>query len=83
MSDKYKIETFNLEDGDVLILHVSEYCDISDIQVIHKEMSQLFPNNKILIANENILKHISIIKKQDNKYDPVEELEKYLGEFNL
>ena len=59
----YNIETFNVDEGDVILLHLSKNCDIDDINAISQEIKKIFPNNTILAANELILEGISIIKK--------------------
>lgn len=59
----YNIETFNIDEGDVILLHLSKNCDINDINAISQEIKKIFPNNTILAANELILEGISIIKK--------------------
>ena len=59
----YNIENFNVDEGDVILLHLSKNCDIYDINAISQEIKKIFPNNTILADNELILEGISIIKK--------------------
>lgn len=60
---KYDIQTVHVDEGDVILLHLSNSCDIDDMGAIHTEVKKMFPNNDILMANEHILQGISIIKK--------------------
>ena len=53
--------------GDVILVHVSEDLDIDTINQIYNELQKSFPNNNILIANEYILKGLTIIKPQTGK----------------
>lgn len=58
----YNIETFNLQKGDVILLHLNEDLDINDTQMILEEMKKVFPNNTVLAANEYILKGLTILR---------------------
>lgn len=58
----YNIETFNLQKGDVILLHLHKDLDIDDTQMILEEMKKVFPNNTILVANEYILKGLTILR---------------------
>lgn len=58
----YNIETFNLQKGDVILLHLNEDLDINDTQMILEEMKKVFPNNTVLAANEYILKSLTILR---------------------
>lgn len=58
----YNIETFNLQKGDVILLHLHEDLDIDDTQMILEEMKKVFPNNTVLVANEYILKGLTILR---------------------
>lgn len=75
MSNKlYTPEVFHLNEGDTLLLYLSEHCDLETAKKIHQEMQKLYPNNVVLITNENILEKISIIESQ-KECDPIKELE--------
>ena len=58
----YNIETFNLQKDDVILLHLHEDLDIDDTQMILEEMKKVFPNNTVLVANEYILKGLTILR---------------------
>lgn len=64
----YNIEVLSVSDGDIIILHLAKDLDLDDINNIHKEIQQYFPNNQVICANEHILKSITIIKKEENPY---------------
>ncbi len=64
----YQIETLHVSDGDVIILHLSDGLTMDDINYIYKDVQQYFPNNKVICANEHILKKISVIKKDTNPF---------------
>ena len=58
----YTIQTVTAEPGDVILAHVSEDLDIDTINDIWKQLKVAFPNNDVLIANEYILKGLTIVK---------------------
>ena len=60
------IQIIPVKKDDVLLLHVSKYMDLDDCQNILKEVKRVYPNNDVLIANENILEKITILRKDDN-----------------
>lgn len=60
---QYEIQAVHVDEGDVILLHLSNNLTIDDMNDIHKEVKKMFPNNDILMANEHILQGISIIKK--------------------
>ena len=62
----YDIQIIPVKKDDVLLLHVSKYMDLDDCQNILKEVKRVYPNNDVLIANENILEKITILRKDDN-----------------
>lgn len=64
---EYSIQTISVEPNDVILVHVSEDLDIDTINQIYNELQKSFPNNNILIANEYILKGLTIIKPQTGK----------------
>lgn len=90
----YNIQTIGVEPGDVVLVHVSEDLDIDSVNAIHGELIKTFPENSVLIANEYILKGLTIIKPRTGtvnikKYDDIdgsEVLDEWLKknvEFNL
>ena len=64
---EYSIQTISVEPSDVILVHVSEDLDVDTINQIYNELQKSFPNNNILIANEYILKGLTIIKPQTGK----------------
>ena len=58
----YTIQTIAAEPGDVILAHVSEDLNIDTINDIWKQLKVAFPNNDVLIANEYILKGLTIVK---------------------
>lgn len=59
---EYSIQTISVEPGDVILVHVSEDLDLDSVNQIFKELEKSFPENNILIANEYILKGLTIVK---------------------
>ena len=64
---EYSIQTISVEPGDVILVHVSEDLDLESVNQIFQELEKSFPDNNILIANEYILKGLTIIKPQTGK----------------
>ena len=58
----YSIQSIVAEPGDVILAHVSEDLDLDTINDIWKQLKVAFPNNDVLIANEYILKGLTIVK---------------------
>lgn len=59
----YKIQKVSLEPGDVLLCHISENMRLDDCQSILKELQRAFPNNTVMLCNEQVLKGMTIIKR--------------------
>lgn len=58
----YSIQSIVAEPGDVILAHVSEDLDVDTVNDIWRQLKVAFPNNDVLIANEYILKGLTIIK---------------------
>ena len=58
----YKIQKVSLEPGDVLLCHISASMRLSDCQSILKELQEAFPNNTIMLCNEQVLKGMTVLK---------------------
>ena len=58
----YTIQTITTEPGDVILAHVSEDLDLDTVNDIWRQLKVAFPNNDVLIANEYILKGLTIVK---------------------
>jgi hypothetical protein len=58
----YSIQSIIAEPGDVILAHVSEDLDVHTVNDIWKQLKVAFPNNDVLIANEYILKGLTIVK---------------------
>ena len=63
----YSIQTVSVDPGDVILAHVSEDLDIGTVNDIWRQLKVAFPNNDVLIANEYILKGLTIIKPATGK----------------
>lgn len=63
----YRIEALPVKDGDVIILHLADNLDFDDIAVIQKDIQKDFPNNKVICANDHILKSITVLQKTDTE----------------
>lgn len=61
----YAVQLVHVQPNDVVLLHVSEDLSFDDLQSIQYEIQQAFPENKILVANEHILKKITIFRADD------------------
>ena len=58
----YKIQKVSLDPGDVLLCHISANMRLSDCQNILKELQEAFPNNTVMLCNEQVLKGMTILK---------------------
>lgn len=58
----YKIQKVSLEPGDVLLCHISANMKLSDCQNILKELQEAFPNNTVMLCNEQVLKGMTVLK---------------------
>lgn len=58
----YNIETFNLQKGDIILLHLHEDLDLDDTRMILENMEKVFPDNTVLVANEHILRGLTILQ---------------------
>jgi hypothetical protein len=58
----YKIQKVSLEPGDVLLCHISASMKLSDCQNILKELQEAFPNNTVMLCNEQVLKGMTVLK---------------------
>ena len=58
----YAVQLIHTQPNDVILLHISEDLCLDDVGAIQYEIQQAFPNNTILVANENILKKITIFR---------------------
>lgn len=82
---EYSIQTISVEPGDVVLVHVSEDLDLDSVNQIFEELKKSFPDNNILIANEYILKGLTIIRPTTgtvnvNTENTASELEKWLNQ---
>ena len=64
----YRIEALPIRDGDVIILHLSNDLDLDSVYSIQKDVQKEFPNNKVLCANDNILKSITVLQSDTTFY---------------
>lgn len=58
----YSVQTIKVDPGDVVLAHVSEDLDLDTVNDIWNQLKVIFPDNDVLIANEYILKGLTIIK---------------------
>ena len=58
----YNIQKVSLDPGDVLLCHISANMKLSDCQNILKELQEAFPNNTVMLCNEQVLKGMTILK---------------------
>jgi hypothetical protein len=61
----YDIQTVSLAPNDVILCHISEDCGLEELRLIQNELKTVFPNNIVLVANEHILKRITIFKAEN------------------
>lgn len=59
---EYSIQTISVKPNDVILVHIGEDLDIDSVNQIFRELKQSFPSNSILIANEHILKGLTILR---------------------
>ena len=86
----YSIQTISVEPGDVILVHVSEDLDLDSVNQIFTELTKSFPDNNVLIANEYILKGLTIVRPKTGtvnvQTNTPSELDKWLNqnvEFNI
>ena len=86
----YTVQTVTAEPGDVILAHVSEDLNIDTVNDIWRQLKVAFPNNDVLIANEYILKGLTIVRPKTGtvnvQTNTPSELEKWLKknvEFNI
>ena len=60
----YAVELVHVQPDDIILLHISEDMSFDDLNVIQREIQQACPNNTILVANEHILKKITIFRPE-------------------
>ena len=58
----YKIQKVSLDPGDVLLCHISANMRLSNCQNILKELQEAFPNNTVMLCNEQVLKGMTVLK---------------------
>ena len=61
----YDIQTISLAPNDVILCHINDDCDFDELHHIQNELKKVFPNNTVLVANEHILKRITIFKAEN------------------
>lgn len=59
---QYSIQTISVEPNDVILVHVSEDLDLDSVNQIFTELKKSFPDNNVLIANEYILKGLTVMR---------------------
>ena len=86
----YSIQSIVAAPGDVILAHVSEDLDIDTVNDIWRQLKVAFPNNDVLIANEYILKGLTIVRPKTGtvnvQTNTSSELDKWLNqnvEFNI
>ena len=75
----YNIETFNLQKGDVILLHLNEDLDMDDTQTVFKEVKKIFPDNTVLVANEYVLMGLTILRLPTPNTGDVNMFDKEIG----
>ena len=60
--EEYNIQKVSLDPGDVLLCHISANMKLSDCQNILKELQEAFPNNTVMLCNEQVLKGMTVLK---------------------
>ena len=58
----YRIEALPVKDGDVIILHLANDLDLDSVYSIQRDIQKDFPNNRVICANDNILKSITVLQ---------------------
>lgn len=81
----YAVELVHVQPGDIILLHISDDMDFDDLNTIQHEIQQACPNNTILVANEHILKKITIFRpdKPMEAYDSDDILSNSIDDDNL
>ena len=81
----YAVELVHVQPNDIILLHIAEDMDFADLNAIQHEIQQMCPNNTILVANEHILKKITIFRpdKPMEAYDLDNSLSNIIDNDNL
>lgn len=81
----YAVELVHVQPDDIILLHISEDMSFDDLNAIQHEIQQMCPNNTILVANEHILKKITIFRpdKPMEAYDLDNSLSNIIDDDNL
>lgn len=81
----YAVELVHVQPNDIILLHIAEDMDFADLNAIQHEIQQMCPNNTILVANEHILKKITIFRpdKPMEAYDLDNSLSNIIDDDNL
>ncbi len=81
----YAVELVHVRPDDIILLHISEDMDFDELNSIQREIQQACPNNTILVANEHILKKITIFRpdKPVEAYDLDDSLSNIINDDNL
>lgn len=64
---EYTVQSIAVGPGDVILAHVAEDLDLDTVNDIWRQLKVAFPDNDVLIANEYILKGLTIIKPATGK----------------
>lgn len=58
---------------------ISDDIDIDEYKILYQELKKVFPNNNILLVNNNIVKNMTIFKPKEEVEAPFLEKDTYLN----
>lgn len=76
-SDGIPVQIVKTDPNDVIMCQISDDIDMDEYKMIYQELKKVFPNNDILLVNNNIIKNITIFKPKEEA--PFLEKDTYLN----
>ncbi len=67
----FPFQVVNIKPDDVILLHISDDLDLRQCVNIQRDMNEEFPNNKVILCNEHVLKGLTVLRGETKKVDDV------------
>ena len=67
----YPFQVVDIKPGDVILLHISDDLDLRQCINIQRDMNEEFPDNKVVLCNEHVLKGLTVLRGETKKIDDV------------
>lgn len=78
-SDGIPVQIVETNPNDVIMCQISDDIDIDEYKILYQELKKVFPNNDILLVNNNIVKNMTIFKPKEEVEAPFLEKDTYLN----